>query len=457
MTRLQDSAARVPRSALPEVVWPAVPAPVGASLLALHYQLRQSERWSPASLRRWQFRQLRELLLHAAATLPFWAERLRAARLDPSAEPTADAFARLPLLTRREIQDAGAALVATRYPPEHGRTLQFQSSGSTGEPIRSVGTETSHFFNGALTLRNHLWHRHDFSLKVASIRTTVESGSRGGWGIAIEAAFPTGEAAGLNISTPVDEQLEWLQREQPAYLVSHPSNVLALAERSLALGVRLPALRNVITFGESLPAGLRATCHAAWGAGVKDMYSAEEMGYMALQCPDHEHYHVQSENVLLEVLRDDGTPCEPGEIGRVVVTPLHNFAMPLLRYANGDHAEVGPPCPCGRGLPVLSRIMGRGRNMLRLPDGSSHWPSFPSETWIDIAPIRRLQLVQHTLTAIEARIVADRDLGADETARLAAALRETLGHPFDVSVSRVDAIGRGGNFKFEDFICRVPP
>jgi phenylacetate-CoA ligase len=186
------------------------------------------------------------------------------------------------------------------------------------------------------------------------------------------------------------------------------------------------------------------------------MYSAEEMGYMALQCPEHEHYHVQSENVLLEVLRDDGAPCGPGETGRVVVTPLHNFAMPLFRYANGDHAEVGPPCPCGRGLPVLSRIMGRSRNMLRLPDGSSHWPSFPSETWIDIAPIRRLQLVQHGLQAIEARIVAERDLDADEEVRLVAALRGTLGYPFDISVTRVEAIGRSGNYKFEDFICRIP-
>jgi phenylacetate-CoA ligase len=52
-----------------------------------------------------------------------------------------------------------------------------------------------------------------------------------------------------------------------------------------------------------------------------------------------------------------------------VVTPLHNFAMPLIRYAIGDYAEAGPPCACGRGLPVLARILGRARNLLTLPHG----------------------------------------------------------------------------------------
>ena len=82
------------------------------------------------------------------------------------------------------------------------------------------------------------------------------------------------------------------------------------------------------------------------------MYSCEEAGYIALQCPQAEHYHCQSESVLVEVLDDEGRPCTPGQVGKVVLTALHNFAMPLIRYENQDYAEVGPPCACGRGLPV---------------------------------------------------------------------------------------------------------
>ena len=123
------------------------------------------------------------------------------------------------------------------------------------------------------------------------------------------------------------------------------------------------------TFGEILEPVCRATCQQVFGVKVVDMYSSQEVGYIALQCPEHEHYHVQAENLLVEVLAEDGRGCGPGEVGRVVVTTLHNFAMPLLRYDIGDYAEVGASCPCGRGLGVLTRILGRQRNLLVLPDG----------------------------------------------------------------------------------------
>jgi phenylacetate-CoA ligase len=95
----------------------------------------------------------------------------------------------------------------------------------------------------------------------------------------------------------------------------------------------------------------------AWGVPVIFIYSRAEIGVMALQCPQNDHLHVQSENVRLEVLDDDNMPCQPGETGRVVVTPLHNYQTPLVRYEIGDYAEVGEACSCGRGLPVLIRIL----------------------------------------------------------------------------------------------------
>src|SRR3546814_16158281 len=117
------------------------------------------------------------------------------------------------------------------------------------------------------------------------------------------------------------------------------------------------------------------------------MYSSQECGYFALQAPGHDHYLVQAEVVLLEVLRADGSPCEPGETGRVVVTPLTNYAMPLLRYEIGDFATVGAASPCGRGLPVLDRILGRVRNMLVPPDRQRHWTAFGPPTQAKVPPV----------------------------------------------------------------------
>ena len=140
------------------------------------------------------------------------------------------------------------------------------------------------------------------------------------------------------------------------------------------------------------------------------MYSTQEVGYITLQCPKSEHHHVQAEGVFIEILDDNGSPCRPGEMGKVIATPLHNLAMPLIRYDVGDYAEFGEPCPCGRGLPVLRRIMGRSRNLLRLPSGERIFPYFHDGLFREIAPVRQFQVVQIHPQRFDVRLVTERPL-----------------------------------------------
>lgn len=446
----------LPKSSVTGISWPAIPSAQGAALLALQFQLGRSQWWRPEDILQQQFRQLEPLLAHAAATVPFYRERFKAAGYDPVGDGvTPETWLKLPCLKRDDIQSAGRSLMSGQVPAGHGRLFEHFTSGSTGKPLHAYGTELTHFFWMALTLRDHLWHKRDMGGKLASIRSKVSDGARQGWGPATDAVFATGPSAALNIQADLDTQLKWLMQQAPDYLLSHPSNLAALARRCREQDIRLPQLREVRSFGETLPPGLRDLCRKAWNVPLVDTYSAEEVGYIALQCPQHEHYHVQAENLLVEVLGNQGQPCAPGETGKVVVTTLHNFAMPLLRYEIGDYAEVGEPCPCGRGLPVLQRIMGRQRNLVTLPDGRQHWPSFPSNLWLSVAPVRQFQLTQKSLEHIDIRIVAERSLTADEEARLTALLNEQLGYPFRLTFCRVERIERKPNCKFEDFVSEL--
>jgi phenylacetate-CoA ligase len=108
-------------------------------------------------------------------------------------------------------------------------------------------------------------------------------------------------------------------------------------------------------------------------------------------------------------------------------------------------------------LPVIRRILGRERNLIMLPDGRRHWPSFPEHDWMPIAPIRQLQLVQKTLHHIEARIVAPRALTEQEQARLTNVLNASLGYPFLFTFTYHDTLARGKNGKFEDFVSELSP
>lgn len=442
------------RSAVPEVVWPVIGTDASAHLQSLLFQLEQSQWLSSDQLRDRQLGQLKLVLRHALQTVPYYAEAFRGLDVDHMAWT---AFAELPSLQRSALQAQFDALSSSRHPVSHGQVTSNGSSGSTGMPVTVLATAATQLFWQALTLREHFWHHRDFAGKLATIRVTVDEARQPDWGPPVADVFQTGPAATLNVSTDVARQLDWLQREDPDYLITHPTNLGALAELSIKLGVRLPRLKQARTSGEALRPDLRATVYSAWNVDVADIYSCSELGVIALQCPLHEHYHVQSENLIVEVLRPDGQACRPGETGEVVLTTLHNFAMPLIRYRIGDYAELGEPCSCGRGLPVLKHIHGRQRNMLKMPDGTVNWPCFPGYMWQAVAPVEQFQLIQLELDRIEARYVMDRDLTSAEAAQLVAALQEKLGFPFRIDLRKVGSIDRTAAHKFEDFISALPP
>jgi phenylacetate-CoA ligase len=443
------------RSSVEGIEWPALPGPDAGPLLALLFQLEQSQWWSPEDLQIMQYRQLSCLLSHAYETVPFYREQLVSVGYNPGKEITQEEFSSLPILHRSQVQSLWEALHSRQVPKSHGAVYELQTSGSTGKPVKALGTDLTRLFWSVMTLRDHLWHKRDFSGKLAAIRTKVPDVVRQGWGLPADSVFKTGVLATLNIKADLQTQMTWLQEHKPDYLLSLASNIKGLAELSLETGIKLPELREIRTFGEVVSPELRRLCCDAWGVKVADMYSAEEIGYMALQCPEHEHYHVQSESVLLEVLDENNRACGPGEIGRVVITPLHNFAMPLIRYEILDYAEMGELCSCGRGLPVIRRVMGRQRHLITFPDGRRHWPSYPPETWAYVAPIRQYQLIQKALDHIHVKLVMDRQLTNDEEKQIVPLLQKGLGYPFRMTFECLDRIERNQNFKYEDFISEI--
>ncbi|MEO3427672.1 hypothetical protein AAFN88_02365 [Pelagibius sp. CAU 1746] len=449
-------------SAHASVAWPALPGPGPALTASLLQQLEESQWLAPEELRARQLLQAGALLDHAYRHLPFYRDRLALAGHLPGKVPTPEVWANIPVLSRADLQRAGAALFSPAVPERHGKTYELTTSGSTGRPITARGTAMTQLFYDVLTLREHLWHRRDFSGTLAAIRALPNDvagypeGARGdSWGRSMRGLFDTGPGVMLSVVARVEEQLDWLQRQQPDYLLIYPSALRDLLLLCKERGVALAKLREVRTLSEALPAATRELCREVWGLKVIDMYSTQEAGYLALQCPDHEHYHAQSESVLLEVIDEAGQPCAPGEVGQVVVTPLVNFAMPMIRYAVGDLAEVGEVCSCGRGLPVLKRVLGRVRDMLVYPDGRKAWALMGEFNYSQFPEVRQFQAIQHGVDDIELKIVADRRLTGIEEGKLIEWFRYRSQHDFPIRVTYHEEIPRGPGGKFQDFRCDV--
>lgn len=431
---------------------------------SLLLQMDRAQWWQPSKLRENQQLELRKLLVYAFENSSFWQVRFSAADFDRSklAGITLNEFAAIDVLSRDELRENKSIIDCAPSPPGHGTVEEMMTSGSTGSPVTvRVNAVTSAMW-GAISLRDHLWHRRDPELTMAAIRWRVEEIglapdglSFENWGDPHNQFFETGPGIYLNSMASVQEQLSWLSMTQPSYLVMHPSNVMALIKASEAGAFDHSSLQQLRTVGEALPSGIRELCHSVLGAKLVDFYSSEEVGYIALQCPDTENYHIQGESVYVEVVRDDGSACDEGEIGKVLVTSLRNFSTPLIRYEIGDYAELGGSCSCGRGLPVLNRVVGRVRNMLKLADGGSRWPNLGFQEFIDFASIKQFQLIQHDYEKLELKLVVSQPLTADQEIEISTVIRRQLGAFFMIDLSYHDQISRGAGGKYEDFLCLV--
>jgi phenylacetate-CoA ligase len=309
-----------------------------------------------------------------------------------------------------------------------------------------------------MTMRHHLWHRRDFSAPMAAIRANIKETTRlPDWRVPASLLFDTGPSLGLSNAMDLQSLAEALMDFQPHVLLVYPTSLAGLTQHCRAAGIILPDLKHIHTMGETLSQRVRDEAAEYWRAKVEDTYSSNELGYIALQCPVSGLYHAMAESHLVEVLDANGAPCREGEIGRVVVSDLHNFATPLLRYEIGDFAEVGGPCPCGRGLgPTLKRIVGRERNLVLMPDGTRHWPHFGFRHFREIAPISQYQFIQTGREEMEVRLVAERPVTSAEEDALRAVITRALGFAFRLQFTyRQGRLPPDAGGKFEEFVCRI--
>ena len=440
---------QVPTTAASTLQWPAFTRPEHALVLSLLFQMEHSQWWSADRLQQRQLQQLALVVRHAAQTVPFHETRLAPFATIPPDDFTLERLREVPLLSRANVQENSEALRTRELPAGHGKTHEVSTSGSTGRPIRVLGSSISGLLFRTLGLRYHLWHRREFDQTNMSIR--LVSGNRPkkrefqGWA----SGFSRGPAFAYCATLSLPELYAGLFEHEPVYLQSYPSILRGLIEQSIADGQKPARLREVRTYGGVVDPDLRELCTDAWGVPIVDNYSAMEIGIIALQCPETLNLHVQSESVLIEVLRDDDSPCLPGEVGRVVVSVLHNFATPLIRYEVGDYAEVAEPCSCGRGLPTLKRIVGRQMHLFTLPDGRRVVPYVSSGKFQALGPIQQFQIIQKTLEDVEVVFATSRPVTEDEQAALLAHLREHLHADFNYQFRYVDEIPRGKTGKFE--------
>lgn len=249
-----------------------------------------------------------------------------------------------------------------------------------------------------------------------------------------------------------------IQRFRPVYLYGYASALHLLAQLMLAQGRTLGVpLKAVVSTAESLHEHQRVIISQAFGAPVVNEYGARDGGIIAYQCTAG-HMHVFSENCYLEVVDPlTNIPVYPGETGALLVTDLHNYVMPRLRYQLGDVVALSSDaCSCGIGYPLLASIDGREDDMFISQHGQYVHGHYFNHIVRNMDSFRTFQIIQHEPHRLSLKLVKEpeRFLPADE-ARLLAGIRLALGD-VSVQVSYVDHIPPSGSGKTRYAIRECP-
>ena len=408
----------------------------------LMQKIEDAQWFSPERIRSIQYGEFQKLLKHHKEQSS-WYKKLMEDK------------ERVPIITKKDIQDAGEDFFSQLIPKQHLPTSEVKTSGSTGEPLLIRTTILTSMFFSAYTLREYVWNkRHlDNELKLSSIRANIDEYTEANvWGSIVSKFFKTGRMQAMPLTTDVVEQNRVMIEFQPNIILTYPNNLRVLCELWRD-NFPLTELKYIRTMGETCSDSLRELVKEITGVDIVDMYSSQELGTIAIQCPESGLYHSMDENLIVEILDDNDKECNEGEVGRVVITDLHNYASPMIRYQIGDYAVRGGKCSCGRGLKTISKIMGRNRNLLVHPDGRRNWPIVGFYKLMKVTKIRRFQFIQHDVENIELRIATDHEMTEEERVQFLAIGHEFMGPEFNINIVHyLGDLPPNKNGKHEDFI-----
>ncbi len=375
-------------------------------------ELERSQ-WLPIdALRARQAEALGRLMDHAWASVPFYRDRWREAGVAPGDVRTPDDLPRLPIFNSTDLRGTQETRSSTAPPLP---TIKKTTGGSTGRPLEFGFDDLSERWRVAVKMRGYQW-----------------SGYRPGdralhfWGsLPVKRSAKQLRKIGLDRLLRRDHYFDCgrvddavladvvagIRRLRPQAIVCYSQAGVALARYVLEQRARSWDPIPVVCGAETLTPGDRAVLVEAFGPGVYETYGCREVMLIAAECPAHAGMHLSMENLVVElVVREGGAerPAQPGEVGEVVLTDLHNHGMPFIRYANGDLAVAAPPgrCECGRELPRLERVEGRVTETLR--DGAGRRVNgllFNIVLTALPTGVRQWQVVQHRDGSVTLKVI----------------------------------------------------
>lgn len=406
----------------------------------------------------WQHDRLAQLLqwLEPQATWQTWQSKSTDGHTSRS---SGNALSALPVMRREDFRELVASHGAIA-PPEHGVLHTHRSSGSVGVPVSFSRSELANRINTSHYWADHQRQGRDLQASLAIITGTPGEHSGTHLDIAADPWLHPSIQMGRNAPQfTMLEHAQWLCKVAPTYWATTPATLSSVISLVKLKGLPAPRIAQVMTSSHAVEPALRERARKVLvGASIRDRYSCEEVGPIAFQCPESdEYYHVAVANVIVEITDERGQPVVDGTPGNVLITGLHQWASPAVRYDLGDIATGHKHCPgCGATVPALSKLLGRKYFLVNEGSGRVRHARVLAEHWLACGPVREHRVVQTGLQSFRVEVVMDHDMTPSEGLAMQAMLKRVIGPEFTFGLMQLDAISWPAGTKRQEFVGLLP-
>lgn len=427
------------------------------TIIPIHYrnwwtyyqQLKETCKLPLEEIKRIQSEGLCVLIKHAYENVPYYHKTFKEAGVKPNDIKNSEDLVKLPILTRSDVRENFNDLIATNFPKE--KLVPNATGGSTGEPLQFYVTKESEAWGAAAAHRAYEWYGYEVGDKIAYL-----------WGSPVDSSAQERtrkklsnfvfRRTYLNAFNMSEEEMERFAQKlikfKPKAIIAYASAAYIFSRYVKNKGIEGIRPKVIISQAEKLFDYQREMIEEILECKVFDFYGSREIYTMASECIEHAGYHISAENIVLEFVRN-GKHVSLGEKGNILVTNLHNYAMPFIRYENGD---IGVPtnetCSCGINLPLMKSIEGRITDALVI---GGTIISSPSLTLVfKNHPIKQYQLVQETENKIVIKIVKAEGYSPKNTEELYITMRKIVGDNVGLDILFIDNIppAKSGKHKF---------
>ncbi len=419
---------------------------LGSRFRARLAELNRTERLGSGDLEAFQLAALRQALVRAGRSVPYYRRLFADIGFDPAAISSLADLTSLPTIDKARVRERPAEF------RDHSIlfTTRGYTSGTTGTPLVVQRDLDSVIHENAMIWRQRLWFGVKPGDRIAVLRgEVVTPAANTGPPFWREDRFARELVLSSHHLAPQHAAAyhQALTRFAPAALYAYPSSAGELARLFRDQRLDPPPLRAVFTASETLRREDGEIIAHVFRAPVVDRYGNAERTLAGGHC-ERGGYHMWTDCTLLELLPAIEDSAE------MVGTPLTGRAMPLFRYRTGDHATGGaPPCPCGRVFPVVERVEGRLDPLLVTPDGRRIGRL--DHVWKGVEHISSGQIVQEADLTVRLKVVPEPGYSEVDRSLITAHARDRLGPGMNIIVEEVDRLPRTRSGKFQAVVSLV--